>query len=125
MKSLFSLMLASVLFASAVSPATAQEKPQVLSADQLLQNLGSKEKAPLAEIILHVVSLSLGAANAELHINGRDPLFCVPANLALTPDQNRSIFEDYLERSPEMGEFPYFMIMLAALQDTFPCENKR
>ncbi|WP_435199208.1 hypothetical protein [Qipengyuania sp. 902] len=115
--------LAAIVFGFSLSTAVvAQDRVPLLTADQMLENLGNEKQAPLAQVILHVVSLSLSAANADLESKEQPKLYCVPIHLALTPEQNRGIFEDYLARSPEMGEFPYFMIMLSALQDTFPCE---
>ena len=111
------------LAVSLVSPLTAAENStELLSADQILVELEKPKQGKLAETILHVVSHSLGAANAELEFDGKAPLYCVPDRLALTVEQNRSIFEVYLSRAPEMGELPYFMVMLSALQETFPCE---
>ena len=117
-------LLIVALAVSLVSPLTAAENStELLSADQMLLELDKPNQGELAATILQVVSHSLGAANADLEFAGKAPLYFVPNQLALTVDQNRNIFEVYMSRAPEMGELPYFMVMLSALQETFPCER--
>jgi len=65
-------------------------------------------------------------ANSALRMQRKeDPLYCVPDNLVLTGEQIVDILRRYLNEEPSAGERPYGLVMLVALQRTFPCNIER
>jgi hypothetical protein len=62
-------------------------------------------------------------ANGELAARHSEPLFCQPANLDLTLDQDLSIVDGYIERHPETPEQRLGILVVLALEETFPCRS--
>ena len=75
----------------------------------------------LSQIYLVGVVDGFGWVNAELSINGQNKLYCQPTKLALEPDQIVSIFMNFSKKWHGDSKAPAGMIMLLALQETFPC----
>ena len=71
--------------------------------------------------------IGLGWANAELVDRKEIPLYCQPGKLALTAENALDLLDEFLKRpslqSPEARQLPYGTVLLAALQDAFPCKN--
>lgn len=93
---------------------------------ELLNKEDGQNESILVRYILGIQS-GFVAANAQLSINGRSPLFCQPRNLRLTKDQVLSIFRKRLAELDELEEFadiPIFpaIVLLDAMQTTFPCD---
>ena len=65
-------------------------------------------------------------ANAVLGFNKQTPLFCPPANLALTGENYRDILNRELNAQKDKYSLdaPIEMILLHGLMSTFPCDGK-
>ena len=82
------------------------------------------DEGDLVKIYLAGVVDGYGWANAKLSNNGEKLLFCQPAKLALQPDQIVSIFMAFAKKWRGDSKAPAGIIMLLALEETFPCEPK-
>lgn len=66
----------------------------------------------------------LSWANAELKTNERPLLYCQPSGLPITKDGYVAILNNFLKKETEKQMYESFsvgLILLKALQDTFPC----
>jgi hypothetical protein len=79
------------------------------------------QDADTARVFIHAVGNGLGWANTAMAKRGDQRLFCVPNKLGLTVDQSVDIFSRFLKENPKAGEYPGGMVMLIALETTFPC----
>ena len=87
--------------------------------------------SPLVTLYLMATLDSLGIANAVLEQNERAPLYCLPARVALSAADMRTIVVNYLGNvRSTTGErdyafiltaFPLAAIALNALEKRFPC----
>ena len=79
------------------------------------------------EIVLFTVSRTqngMSWANSALRTQRKeDPLYCVPSNVVLTGEQIVDILRRHLKEDPSAEEVPYGLVMLLALQKTFPCNG--
>lgn len=71
--------------------------------------------------ILNAYANGISWANTHMGNGGQPPMFCQPANLAITAGQNVDILRRYIEINPTIAEAPAGLAMLRALQATFPC----
>jgi hypothetical protein len=55
---------------------------------------------------------------------GKDPLFCIPPNLAMTVEQAEDIMLRFADKRSLKGGTPVSIALLGGLEDTFPCEPK-
>lgn len=63
-------------------------------------------------------------ANTRLAYEKKNPLFCPPPKLSMTPDQTIDIFRQYVKSHVIATQTPAGLVMLWALEDTFPCYPK-
>ena len=113
------LILAAALAGAALISSPASAEPDASTFLQRIDQGGAQ-----GEIAKHTLSAyenGLGWANAHLENEGQRRLYCPPGQLALTPDQVVDIFRRFVARNPEAGNSPAGMVLLFALQDTFPC----
>ena len=79
------------------------------------------------EIVLFTISRTqngMSWANSALRTQRKeDPLYCVPSNVVLTGEQIVDILRRHLKEDPSAEEVPYGLVMLLALQKTFPCNG--
>ena len=77
------------------------------------------------EIVLFTLSRTqtgMSWANSALRTQRKEePLYCVPSNVVLTGEQIVDILRRHLKEDPSAEEVPYGLVMLLALQKTFPC----
>lgn len=65
--------------------------------------------------------------NVELHRRGLAPLFCQPANVALTSDALMQMLDAQLQRekaqmpAEALAQMPLGLVLLDGLMTTFPC----
>jgi hypothetical protein len=112
-----------VFLASPLNHAYAKEEPKI---GELLDlyDTGGPEAQELLVVNIFGIAEGLSWANAELRDRGDQQLYCPPANLAITRDQYFSIFREYAEANSwvkSMTAKARGLIILKALQDTFPC----
>lgn len=60
-------------------------------------------------------------SNAEDRVKGREPLYCSPNNLAITPDQDFDILNRFIKARNFPVSTPIEGIALTAMENTFPC----
>jgi hypothetical protein len=60
-------------------------------------------------------------ANAQLYVDHKIRLFCVPDKVVLTPDQELDILKRYVLEHPIYADASAGGALLAALVDAFPC----
>ena len=79
------------------------------------------------EIVLFTISRTqngMSWANSALRTQRKeDPLYCAPTNVVLTGEQIVDILRRHLKEDPSAEEVPYGLVMLLALQKTFPCNG--
>lgn len=63
---------------------------------------------------------AFGWANARLRQTGR-PLFCVPENLTITPEQYIEIIRQEVLRGPDFRTMYAGVVLMGGLERTFPC----
>ena len=61
--------------------------------------------------------------NEELAIKSRQRLFCMPDNLVLTIEQAEDIMMRKAERTAYGDDFDIPFLLMAGLEDTFPCQH--
>jgi hypothetical protein len=64
-------------------------------------------------------------ANAELKTSGREPLYCQPEHLSLTPEQTVDRVEKGVAENKELATVPVTVAMLETFKRTFPCDASR
>jgi hypothetical protein len=74
----------------------------------------------VSRLFLHGITDGITWANTAL-IN-RDPLFCEPAKLGLTADQEFNILKQFMKTHSEHMDAPAGLMMLLALREVFPCK---
>ena len=80
------------------------------------------EKA-LMKLYLDGVREGLAMFDAELAVEGRQPLFCMPNDLALTVEQAEDIMMREAEKSTDPDHVPVSLLLVEGLKDTFPCQH--
>lgn len=83
-----------------------------------------KHENPSFRVRLNGIEKGLSAANAELILTGRRPLYCQPSKMAITVEQASDILKRYVDRHPLIGKMDIGganSVFLRAMQDTFPC----
>jgi hypothetical protein len=85
------------------------------------RELGAKDRV-LENIYLHGIIEGFLWANGKLTLDRHEgPLFCQPQRLALAPEQELSILEEYVKGHPDDADLPLGLLARLALEDTFPC----
>lgn len=62
-----------------------------------------------------------GFANAHLAEDARPRLYCAPENTALSTDDLQALVLGYTIRNEYSKDFPVSLILLAAMQEAYPC----
>jgi len=114
------LLCLSALCAATATPALAND---LVTAAEALKWLEDPSTAPLVRSHLQASSVTLTVANGDLLNRGQRPLFCSPAKLALTSEQNVAIFRLAVMDDPTLADFPIYVVLLHALKKKFPCES--
>jgi len=71
---------------------------------------------------LHGLSEGIQWYNADVSNRHRSILFCPLGNVAFTMDQYISIFNRFLDESPNRGGMPAGAVLLMALEWALPCK---
>ena len=79
----------------------------------------------LNKLFLDGAKDGLIASNEALISENKQPLFCIPMNLALTTDQTHDIVVRWIEKQSIKYDdnAPIAIVLLDALQDMFPCKR--
>jgi len=93
------------------------------TAKEMLAQIESNEGHVLATAFIAGNANGLSWANTELRDRGLKPLYCQPPTLSITPDQDVQIMRDHIRRYPKLADFPAGVVMMIALQATFPCKG--
>lgn len=108
-----------IAFSLGVASSPARAEP---SAKEVLSLIDKGDQVAL--LILDAYSNGMDWANSELQSRNTPRLYCAPRNLAITANQTADILRQYL-KSPDgsvTSHLPAGLILLRALQATFPCE---
>jgi hypothetical protein len=94
-----------------------------LTSDDILVVLehGNKEQKVFANGFIQGTVNALDWANSYLGKQGERLIYCLPENLALTPDQEIRILKEGIKKRPGIGKHPAGFALLEALQVVFPC----
>ena len=76
------------------------------------------------KVYLDGVKQGLLAFDAELAVEGRQRLFCLPQNLALTVEQAEDIMLREANKTTDPDKFPISVLLINGLKETFPCDAK-
>jgi len=79
----------------------------------------------LNTVFLDGVKDGLIASNVVFARNGGTPLFCLPANLVLTPEQTDDIVMREATSRPYPDDMIVSIVLLAGLRKTFPCGGEK
>ena len=74
-------------------------------------------------LYLDGVKSGLMAYNARTKSHGGQPAFCMPGNLALTPELTEEIMLRSADKRSAKGDMLISILLLSGLQDTYPCEK--
>ena len=74
-------------------------------------------------VYLDGVKAGLIAYNVRIKSRGGQPAFCMPDDLAMTTEQAEDIMLKSANRRAAKGDMLIALLLLAGLQDTFPCEK--
>lgn len=115
--------------ASLAPPTTADKSTDPLfaelaakSADNFLRGMDRGDRIPGALLVAYTDAY--GWVNLALEKEGRPLLYCVPPKLGLMPEQAGGILRRYVKTHPRKGKYPASMVILEAMQETFPCPTE-
>ena len=92
------------------------------SARDLIEIIDKEDDvSALGEAILLGLESAYSWSNATLGNRGGKLLYCQPENLAITRSQLKDIFERFVEEHNELADEPAGLVLLLALEETFPC----
>jgi len=74
-------------------------------------------------LYLDGVKAGLIAYNVRIKSRGGQPAFCIPDDLAMTTEQTEEIMLRSADKRSAKGDMLIALLLLAGLQDTFPCEK--
>jgi hypothetical protein len=83
----------------------------------------NENEKTLLKMYLAGVRDGLVYLNAELEIEGRQRLFCMPDNLVLTFEQAEDIMMRKAEKTAYSDDFNISFLLKDGLKDTFPCQH--
>jgi hypothetical protein len=109
------------LMASAVAMTLGLSSPAYagdLSAGEMLARIDRGER----ESMFFLVGIAAGIEWSDSFT--RDKLFCQPAKLTITPEQNVQMLRDLLQAEPSFATYPPGMVVLTSYKRTFPCPSK-
>ena len=105
-----------------ISPTAVNAEPSANAIVKMLDAGG--DVAVVAEYSLQSYYDAFLWSNAyvERQTENRGHIYCAPRTMVMQKEQARSIFEEYVKEHPEEADKPTGLIVLLALQATFPCE---
>jgi hypothetical protein len=111
-----SIFCAAIVFAT---PAAAE-----MDADVFLKyyDAANLENRQLYERILGATENGISWASAKAMNDGQRGIFCPPNKLALTDQQSVDILRRHVLAHTDHAKVPYGLVLLLALQETFPCK---
>ena len=112
------------LISSAASSSAAQSisNPDVSYSQYKSQS--GKDKA-VTTLYIHGIFEGFLWANGQLSFNHEQNLYCQPAKLSLTSDQEISMMDEYVVAHPNDKDLPVGLVAVSAAIYTFPCPNTR
>lgn len=111
----FGLMMVASVLMLASWPARAEA-----DAKTFLAEIDAGKKTYL--YILDAYANGFDWANTDLRAAKRQPLYCLPAKLAVTAEQSGAILRQFIKQNPVAANWPAGMALLEAFKDTFPCK---
>ena len=79
------------------------------------------EPREMALVALNSYAQAFVVANSFVKTKGQPRMICQPQKLAIAAEQSARILADYLKRRPDTASLPAPIVLLIALEDTFPC----
>jgi hypothetical protein len=90
-----------------------------MSAKEAIQQVQAGDVSPV--YFLSGLGTGFSWANTALQLDNKPRLYCVPAKIALTADQEFDVLRRYVEGNPAFADKPVGAVLLFALRDAFPC----
>jgi hypothetical protein len=82
------------------------------------------EYEEIYKIFLDGAKEGMMVSNATLMVQKKQPLFCLPNDLALEMDQTHDILVHWIgKQSIKIDDMSVSVVLLKALQETFPCNR--
>ena len=110
-------LAAAALCAFSSAPANAE-----MDGTEILERIDKGSMADQIALISYKVAYDW--ANSRLQFEKKEPFFCAPPKLSMTPDQTIDIFREQVKKNMAAAKTPAGLVMLYALTDTFPCDKK-
>src|SRR5579859_7962650 len=107
---------------AACAPIIFSQAHAEMTGEQYLALVG--EVKDLKKFGLSETENGMSWANTELRARGQPRLYCVPEKMAMSPDQADTILRSYLDEHPEQAKYPVALILLRAMEETFPCSQR-
>ncbi len=97
-----------------------------MDASTFLQNYDRADATGrhLYERVLGATENGLSWANSALSHDHHQRLYCAPGKLAITDEQDVDILRRHVKEHPEHQTAPYGLVLLLALELTFPCPKQ-
>jgi hypothetical protein len=132
MKTLLSILLITMMAFPLIILLLPVEVKAEMTANQALHKYdkGTRDEQQLLEWGLAQTENGLSWANTYLKVNRKEqPLYCPPDKMVLTGNQILDILRRAKDDQPypggtTVGESPFGLAMIFALQSTFPCPPK-
>jgi hypothetical protein len=86
-----------------------------------MYNGGDASERTLLQLSIIGADSAFVTANAELKTNGKEPLYCQPEHLSLTPEQVVDMVEKGVAENKDLATVPVTVVMLEVFKRTFPC----
>ncbi len=113
----FTTALAAIGMAITVSIAPGQAE---VTAKQAIDIFDGGEEIDKA--YLRGMGEGIGWANTATTVAGNPALYCPPQKVEIVGEQYAAILKDYMVRYPNLRSAPFGAVLLAALQQAFPCK---
>lgn len=110
-------MKALVLTAAATALCLSSPASAELTAQELLTKLDQGDRE--TRVFLTGIGIGIGWANTS----SDEKLFCQPAKLAMTPEQEVRMIRDIIQEDSRLADIPVGYVLMAAYIRTFPCSG--
>lgn len=108
-------------------PRNASITVHVLDAARLISEHDSADAQHRRDIENTVLAQQGGMGWANLHLirKGQAPLFCTPHVSPPSAEQSIDLIKRFVKDNPDAGKEPWQVVLLLALEETYPCQPKR
>ena len=114
----FSALIALFLTASTCA-GLAAPTPKPMTATYAIEQY--EKGSGTVQIYIVGVLDGIEAVNSDLESDNSKKVYCPPPRMAMTPGQELDILKRFVEKHPDLGTYPAFLIIEASMKDAFPC----